>query len=535
MKQKFLIVFFLIHIVHSSIPAQDVYQHISNKSIYTFLDEMANEKIIELNSVVKPFTRIFIAKKLEEISEQSEQLNKRQHKELEFYLKDYNKELKSDKNFKKRIDILYYKDSVFTFSLNPILGIQYWSNENASNYHRWNGAEIFAYAGKHLGVYASLRDNHEDKILSAPEYLNTRPGAIYKGASHDYSEMRGGITLSWKWGSFGLVKDHMEWGNNYHYPSIISGKAPSITQIKLYLKPADWFEFNYFHGWLVSGVVDSLRSYSITNAYGTNTREVFYNKYMAANFFTFKALKGLYASIGNSVVYSADNVHPAYLIPVMFYKSTDHTLSDYQSNYTGQNSQFFFDISSRQIRHLHLYASMYYDDISFNRLKEQGRMGYYSLNTGFRLSGLIPNTAITFEYFESYPLVYKHITPTTTYESNFYNMGHYLQDNSRSYYAELLFKPIRGLDLKAAYHIARHGPDHSELGTDRQEVVNYFLDSVEWENNEFSFSVSYQVINDVFVFGEIRYRNVTGDVEKYTAEYYREETTTFSIGVNWGF
>jgi len=256
---------------------------------------------------------------------------------------------------------------------------------------------------------------------------------------------------------------------------------------------------------------------------------------MAANLFTFKPFRGFFASVGNSVVYSANNVHPAYLIPVMFYKSVDHTLSDYQSNYTGQNSQFFIDISSRQIKHLHLYASFYFDDVSFDRLKEQGTMGYYSLNTGFRLSSLIPNTSITFEYFQSYPLVYKHIMPTTTYESNFYNLGHFMQDNSRSYYAEILFKPIRGLDLKVGYNFAQHGPDHTELGTNRGEVINYFLDTVEWENNEFTFSTSYQVLNDIFVFSNFSYRYTSGDVEKYTAEYYRGETTTFSIGVNWGF
>ncbi|MGD2035233.1 MAG: hypothetical protein PVF73_09275, partial [Bacteroidales bacterium] len=531
--QKILYALYFVFILTIGISAQDVYIHISNQSIYTFLDEMASEKFIELNSAVKPYTRRFIAEKLDEITQHAGQLNKRQQKELEFYLKDFNKELKPGKTYKKRIDILYYKDSLFTFSLNPILGIQYWNNENGSNYHRWNGAEVFAYAGKHLGVYASLRDNHEEKLLSDPAYINTRQGAVYK-AGQDFSEMRGGFIISWKWGNIGLVKDHMEWGNYYHYPSIISGKVPSVAQIKLNLKPVRWFEFNYFHGWLVSGVVDSARSYTFTNGYGTSTREVFFNKYMAANLFTFKPLKNLYASIGNSVVYSADNVHPAYLIPFMLYKSTDHTLSNYKSNYTGQNSQFFFDISSRQIRHLHVYASFYFDDISFTRLKEQGRMGYNSINTGLRLSDLIPNTSVTFEYFQSYPNVYKHNMPTTTYESNFYNLGHYMLDNSRSYYLEILFKPVRGLDLKTSYHFAQHGPDHTELGTNRIEVVNYFLDTVEWETEELALYAGYQVINDVFVFGEVRYRNTSGDVEKYTAEYYRGETTTFSVGLNWG-
>ncbi len=35
--------------------AQDVPEHISYSRIYDFLDELANEKLIEINSVVKPY------------------------------------------------------------------------------------------------------------------------------------------------------------------------------------------------------------------------------------------------------------------------------------------------------------------------------------------------------------------------------------------------------------------------------------------------------------------------------------------------
>lgn len=112
--------------------------------------------------------------------------------------------------------------------------------------------------------------------------ITTRPGGKYR--SGDYSEMRGGITLSWKWGTVGLVKDRMEWGTSYNYPNIISTKAPSFAHLKLHLYPAKWFEFNYIHGWLVSEVVDSSRSYN----YNGVQRDVFHGKYMAANLFTFK-------------------------------------------------------------------------------------------------------------------------------------------------------------------------------------------------------------------------------------------------------
>lgn len=513
--------------------SQVVYQHVSNREIYAFLDEMANGKIIELNSAVKPYSRMFIAKKLEEILQNAGKLNKRQQDELQFYLRDFNKELKPDKHFKKRFDIFYYKDSLFTFSLNPILGIQYWNNQNGYDYHTWNGAEAFAYVGKHVGIYANLRDNHEDKPLSGPKYLNTNAGGVYKDGN-DYSEMRGGLVISWKWGSLGLVKDHIEWGNNYHYPSIFSGKPPSITQIKLNLKPARWLDFNYFHGWLVSAVVDSSRSYSYTNSYGTHYRRVYYNKYIAANIYTIKPFKNFYTSFGNSIIYSDINVQAVYLIPFLFYKSADHTLNN-ADNYAGENSQLFIDISSRQIRNLHLYATVFFDELSIERLKENGHLDYYSLNCGFQLSNFLPNVFITAEYFQSYPLVYKHDMPTTTFESNNYNLGYYLQDNSQAIYADIGFRPLHGLNVKLYGNYAIHGPDYDSLGVDRVEVTRLFLKSVEWKDITFGFSASYQILNDIFIFGDVVYNRITGNTEKYTAPFYYGTTTTFSVGVNYGF
>jgi hypothetical protein len=513
---------------------QEVYQHVFSKEIYGFLDEMASERIIELNSAIKPYSRAFIARQLEVISLHSDRLNKRQLKELEFYRKDFNKELMPDKKFKKRFDLFYYKDSFFTFSLNPILGIQYWNNANGGNYHRWNGGELFFYAGEHLGVYASLRDNHEDEKLSDPDYLTTRTAARYK-SGNDFSEMRGGITWAWKWGSFGLVKDHYEWGNYYRYPNIFSSKPPSVTHIKLNLRPVRWFEFNYMHGWLASGVVDSSRSYTYTNSYGTSTRTVYRPKYLAANMFTFKPLKNFFFSIGNSIVYSDENPDPAYLIPIFFYKSVDHSMNQTLTNEGGQNSQLYFDISSRQIQHLHLYVTVFFDDLSISRMFDNGHPDYYSFKAGARLSNLVNNLFVTAEYTQTYPLVYKHIIPTTTFETNFYNMGHYLQDNAREIYLDLIYRPIRGLTLTCWYDIAQKGPDHEELGTDRKEVVNMYMDTVKWQNNTIGFSARYQVINDVFAFFELEHATLKGEIEKYTPPYFRNSPVTISVGVNYGF
>jgi hypothetical protein len=90
MKKLTLLFLLLISISASS---QVVYENIQRTNIYDFLDELANEKLISINSVVKPYSRIFIAEKLQEAYEQKDQLSKRQVDEIEFYMKDYRLEM----------------------------------------------------------------------------------------------------------------------------------------------------------------------------------------------------------------------------------------------------------------------------------------------------------------------------------------------------------------------------------------------------------------------------------------------------------
>lgn len=540
MKQIYYILILLF--LSFTLTAQEVYYHTSNRDIYEFLDEFANLDIIELNTVVKPYSRVFIADKLKEIQESDYALNKRQQAELDFYLKDFNKELKptynrKNKNFDKRFDILYYKDSLFTFSVNAILGAEYFMNDSGSFYHRWNGAEAFAYVGDHWGFYASLRDNHESEILTREDYLTQRMGANYKGndGGGDFSEMRGGLTYSWNWGSFGMVKDHFEWGNNYNGASIFSGRTPSFAHIKLNLKPVDWFEFNWVHGWLVSEVIDSASTMVFTNAYGTDSREQMFNKYLAANLFTFKPFKNFYISAGNSVIYSADGPQLEYLIPVMFYKSVDHTYNatDKSGRNVGQNSQMFFDLSSRNIKKVHLSATLFIDELSTSRVTNDTIWNFWSIKTSMRISDLIPNTFITAEYTKSMPLTYKHNIPTTTFESNGYNLGHYLMDNSQEIYVSAMVKPFRTLSIKLSYLHAQKGKDYDDLGGSR--LGNPFMDTVEWENKSIVFRASYQVINDGYVFLNYVYNNISGDLNKYTSPMFHGKQSTISLGANFGF
>ncbi|MBK9390518.1 MAG: hypothetical protein IPN68_10090 [Bacteroidetes bacterium] len=225
----------------------------------------------------------------------------------------------------KRLDLLYYGDSLFSLTINPILGGEIFINSSGKATYWRNGLEARGYVSR-WGFYAALRDNHESPLLGKPEYLTKRDGGNVKNQT-DWSEMTGGVTYGWKWGNIGLVKDALQWGNNYNGANIFGGRNPSFVQLKLNINPVKWFDFNYFHGWLNSMVVDSTESYWVINSYGSDYREVYHKKFIAANMFTFTPFRNLKVSAGNSIVYDGETMNPAYLIPLLFYKSVDH--SDY--------------------------------------------------------------------------------------------------------------------------------------------------------------------------------------------------------------
>ncbi|MCX6276357.1 MAG: hypothetical protein NTV09_14240 [Bacteroidetes bacterium] len=540
MKQKLttslIVLFFTTFIFRAS--AQEVYQHISHTDIYDFLDELASSKLIDINSAVKPYARIFIAEKLQQATTKKDQLNKRQQGDLDFYLRDYNKELMSDKNFKRRYDLFYFKDSLFAFTLNPILGVNYFTNDSGHFYHRWNGAEAYGYIGNNFGIYASLRDNHESIKLSDPDYLNQRTGAEYKGEKEggDYSEMRGGITYTWKWGSFGAIKDHFVWGDNEHGSNIFSGRTPSFAHLHLHLKPARWLDFNYIHGWLVSNVTDSAKNYYVN---GSLNRQSFRPKYVAANLATITLLKGLNVSVGNSIVYSDQNVNLAYLIPIFFYKSVDHSQTSTGADELGQNAQMFFNISSRNIKNVHLYLSGFIDEISFsNALDEKKQSNFISGKIGMKISNLLhKNVFITAEYTRTNPITYRHYVTTTTFESNGYNMGNYLGDNSQEGYVAIGYKPLPRLSIEASYNKAQKGIEYYYNGhPDANGQGLPFMDRVYWQSTNTAFKIQYQLVNDVYASLVAVNSNNEGIMDDvYNMPFLKGKQTTISFSVNVGF
>ena len=486
-------VLIIVWCVSSWTMAQNIPVSLSYTRLYDYLDELITDGVITHQTAIKPYTRTQVAAMLEQAQMADTLLNTRQKKDLDFYLNEFALERDTMVN-----NYVQYTDhSTFSLSLadpqfsyktrnnkfkmrfRPILGANISASKKGVLLQRWYGAELQMDIANHLSIWGSIRDNSwsgdwlsktyfptsSDRMYGARVHygasqqqpaLCNMPGVQYKEANYggDFSDSRGGISLYTWWGSIGIQRESIRWGDAYHCSNILSGNNPSVPMITLQLTPSKWFRFDYFHAWLVSNVLDSTYYYLEDTEEAANAAKNYrpYNKFMAANMFTFTPIKQLSFSFGNSIIYAEQTIQAAYLIPIAFYKSLDHLLT--KGVWTqNQNSQVFASISVRPVKHLQLYGSFFIDEVKFSRFKsdnpENNPLSYL---VGFNWSGWpVKGLSLKGEFMRSYIATYVHSIDVLDYTSNSYNMGHYMGDNAQSIYAELAYRPVRGLLLKLSY------------------------------------------------------------------------------------
>ncbi len=516
--------------------AQVVFEPVWNP-VYDFLDEMAAEGHIRINTFARPFARTLIAAQLDTLDSKKNLLNKRQQYELAFFLRDFGKELREGTDWDRRIDMLYRSDSVFKLTANPIFGGSLTFNENGTRVHRKIGGEFWATAGK-VGMYGSLRDNTVTHALALPGYLTPLEGQNYKtivtdNDRNDYNEAMGGISYQWNWGDVSLVKDRYIWGNTQRNANIFSGKAPSYAAVYLRLYPYEWLDFQYMHGWLVSEQLDSARTYLTP----TGSRRVQTNKNIAANFLTIKTKWNIDFTAGNSVIYSDDGFQPAYFIPFMFFKSVDHTYSGTGSNELGQNAQMFFDVSVRSLKSVHFYGSAFIDELNIGNMWDaENHTNLFSLKAGAVWFNVLPNLHLTAEYTRTAPWTYRHQVPSTTFASNGYNLGHYLGENSDELYLAATLRPWRMLRITASAWHARKGPEHVyEIIHGNANVTGLdFMAETEWEQTGLRLAAEWEALNGLLVFMYGTWQHSRG-AEQYVPRYLQGNIVSLEAGFRIGW
>ena len=596
MKRRLLIVLWIFAAL-CNISAQNIPVPLTYTRLYDYLDELLTDGIVTAQSVVRPYTRLQVANLLQQAQDADSLLSTRQKADLAFYLNEFALERDTMvSNFVQYTDHSTFSLSVadpqfsyrsannmFKLRLRPILGANIAMSKKGALLHRWYGAELQLDIAKHLSIWGSLRDNSWSGNWLSKDYfptdiarihgarihygasqqqpaLSPMTGVQYKEANYggDFSDSKGGINLYTWWGSVGLQRENISWGTASHASNILSGRNPAVPMLTLQLTPCRWFQLDYFHAWLVSSVLDSTYYYLENTAGHTQAVKNYrpYNKFMAANMLTFMPIKQLSLSVGNSVIYAEQTIQAAYLIPIAFYKSLDHLLTKGVRT-QNQNSQVFASLSLRPVRHLHLYGSFFVDEVKFSRFKpsnpENNPISYL---VGFDWSGWpISGLSLKGEFVRSYIACYTHSIDVLTWESNSYNMGHYMGDNAQSIYAELAYRPVRGLLLKCSYtNDIKYNSYAYQRDNISQTIAQKPFSRAVYRNDEWRLDGIYEPHPNMYMTLSIAYNhargfdNPTNDglaseylgnaqyyLDRFCPLYYQGKNLTISAAFSFGF
>ena len=567
MRSKFLAILLICAL---SVQAQRIPEMLEYTEVYDFLEELTTDGVIRTNAAIKPYTRDYIAARLMEAQRKDTLLNQRQRDDLQFYLQDYALECDtvpvyysyghkhvtqwltnvSNLNLADPSLHILTKDKIFKMRIRPILGMDLSYNKNGLLMNRRYGAEIQMDIAHHVSIWGSLRDNSwsgqgvDGSKITKPGYLNNLAGVQYKEANYggDFSDSRGGISLYAWWGSIGVQRERVTWGDAQHCSNILSAHNPAVPMFTIQLTPCKWFQFDYFHAWLVSNVLDSTYWYTEQQTATSTQREYRpANKFMAANMFTFMPCKYIQFSFGNSIVYAERNVQAAYFIPIAFYKSLDHLLTKGLGT-ENQNSQAFATISIRPTDHLRLYGSFFIDEFKLSRLKKSDpQHNLYSYLVGFNWSGWpVKGLALRGEFVRSNIATYEHSINTLSYTSNSYQMGHYMGSNAQSIWVQLSYRPTRSLRLTLDYTNDIKYTAYDYIRKDIGKIISEtpFKDVI-WRNDEVKFRALYEVFNNCYAHVDVAYTNARAekqtDLDKYSPVYLQGKKVTFTCGLSFGF
>jgi hypothetical protein len=546
---KYKILFYILIIRWMSLYAQTVYEPV-NSDIYNLLERFYIKGAIEYHSEIKPIPRKEIAEHLVEASLNRDKLTPLDIKELEFYKKEFADEISLiDKNAALKIPrtefftpgetgrfrLFNYRDSVFSFYLDPILGIKAGSVSGSGWTHRWNGLEFYGYLSNDWGYSLDFRDNQEDGANIDRKKKNIPEQGINISKETEntlqYSTVNAEINYNWSFGNLSFGKYNVNLGNGRAGQIIMSSKAPSFPLIRLDIKPVKWLNFIYFHGWLKSNIPDS-STYRHTSV---EDRESISDipKFIASHMLSFYIAENISFSLGESIVYSG-SVEPIYLIPVMFFRLADHYLSSTGSN-SGDNAQLFADASYRIVPiKSKVYGTVFIDELSLEKVFKGENLSSIGYTLGTEFSELpIPNSSFIVEYSKLQPFVYTNSNDAQTYKSHNYQLGLWTGSNSDIIYLAYNQGLLRGLNIKLSGWYFRKGQTEKP---EQQYELPYppTLYGARRIDKNVSLNIVWQPVHNLFVEGYYQYSNISDEEEGRTPQFMLGSNNNFGFAVYYG-
>lgn len=562
---RFLYLFLFLVIFSHPAHSQSVYVPLNHWS-YEFLERLETQKVISgVHNGTRPISRKEMARYLVQAIEKvraGEQLNSVQQDQLNFLKLEFYEELKSlieidrsaistristykklgiiDKMFPDFIyrnnrNFLNWQSAEFSCYLDPLFlrEADFATGDTISGtervYQNSNGFTFWGNLGTHLGFYFNTRDTKESGTRIYPtQYRITgeRLGFVNGYGTHIYHDETISY-LMFKLPYFDLQfgKDVNAWGPGYHGNLALSDYATSYDQIK--------FQTRFWRIKFTS-LTGFLRAYP--NIFENGRR---LERSLAAHRLEINLGRAVQLGLYETVIYGGRKLEPAYLNPIMFYRSAEHFLGDRDNVAIGG------DIDLVPIKNWKFYGELFIDDITTTKLGT----GYYGNKIGY-LTGLytidlfgLDNFDLRAEYARVRPYVYSHKYPITSYQHFSTGLGHKIGANSDDLFVEWRYRSSKSLvaSFTAEFQRIGHDADSTNYGRkinfDHNLKIPTYLNTLDGRREtiqSYSIGLSYELFREVYIKLEYLKAFVTGHpITTHTSKNFDTSKFAIKLSINY--
>jgi len=211
-------------------------------------------------------------------------------------------------------------------------------------------------------------------------------------------------------------------------------------------------------------------------------------------------------------IYQRASPEFAYLNPINFYKSAEHSLGD------RDNSFLNFDLELFPFAGYKMYGTWLIDDIDFSKIGTGWWGNEFGWQGGVYAAGPLgfSDLDVDVEYARLEPYVYSNRTVGIDYTQSSIGLGHHLDPNSDEWRTELSYRPLSSLRMWLSYARDRHGENIIQNGQVVKNVggsvleghragdsdVAAFLDGNLVTTDQFRFRAAFEPVTNFFLLGE---------------------------------
>ncbi len=438
---------------------------VSNQ-VYEFLDRMGVRGIIPgFSTVMIPISREEVAGLLKKIDAMKDALSSAEKEYLQRFEREFAHELDPANErasvllhdgfggfFSDDEKYLYsYTDSTVTTRV-EFLGV--FEHRRISGDSRGTtNASFDQYGGRirgtiadHVGYFLQSMNGtfygDKDFALSDPKFRGNVKFNNLNSPYFDYTE----AALRTRWGPFGIEfgREYTLIGTGYSDRLLLSDNAPVTDFLKLDFRYKS-VKFVFMNASLVQ---DSAQTAGLLTEAPAGS-----GKYLALHRIQFSPVEEWNIGVSEMIIYQRFSPDFAYLNPVNFYKSAEHSLRD------RDNAFLNFDMEMFPLGGWKLYGTWLIDDIDFSKIGTGWWGNEFAWQGGVATAGVagIPDLDATIEYTRIEPFVYSNRVAGNDYTNDNIGIGHHLQPNSDEWYLRLAYRPTGKLRTWAAFIRSRHG------------------------------------------------------------------------------